>query len=41
MIHSGEGTTNGIRCRFNPSIGINFQGAKDQLRHRHLVAEED
>jgi len=28
MIHSGEGTTNGIRCRFNPSIGINFQGAK-------------
>ena len=28
MIHSGEGTTNGIRCRFNPSIYINFQGAK-------------
>ena len=28
MIHSGEWTTNGIRCRFNPSIGINFQGAK-------------
>ena len=28
MIHSGEGTTNGIRCRFNSSIGINFQGAK-------------
>ena len=28
MIHSGEGRTNGIRCRFNPSIGINFQGAK-------------
>ena len=28
MIHSGEGRTNGISCRFNPSIGINFQGAK-------------
>ena len=28
MIHSGEERTNGIRCRFNPSIGINFQGAK-------------
>ena len=28
MIHSGEGRTNRIRCRFNPSIGINFQGAK-------------
>ena len=28
MIHSGEESTNGIRCRFNPSIGINFQGAK-------------
>ena len=28
MIHSGEEKTNGIRCRFNPSIGINFQGAK-------------
>ena len=28
MIHSGEGTTNGIRCRFNPSTGINSQGAK-------------
>ena len=28
MIHSGEERTNGIRCCFNPSIGINFQGAK-------------
>ena len=28
MIHNGEERTNGIRCRFNPSIGINFQGAK-------------
>ena len=28
MIHRGEERTNGIRCRFNPSIGINFQGAK-------------
>ena len=28
MIHSGEEKTNGIRCLFNPSIGINFQGAK-------------
>ena len=28
MIHSGEGRTNGIRCRFNPSIELNFQGAK-------------
>jgi hypothetical protein len=28
MIHSGEERTNGIRCRFNPSIGINFHGAK-------------
>ena len=28
MIRSGEERTNGIRCRFNPSIGINFQGAK-------------
>ena len=28
MIHSGERRTNGIRCCFNPSIGINFQGAK-------------
>ena len=28
MIHSGEERANGIRCRFNPSIGINFQGAK-------------
>ena len=28
MIHSGEERTNGIRCRFNPSIGFNFQGAK-------------
>ena len=28
MIDSGEGRTNGIRCRFNPSTGINFQGAK-------------
>ena len=28
MIHSGEEKTNGIRCRFNPLIGINFQGAK-------------
>ena len=28
MIHSGEERTNGIRCRLNPSIGINFQGAK-------------
>ena len=27
MIHSGEERANGIRCRFNPSIGINFQGA--------------
>jgi hypothetical protein len=28
MIHSGEEKTNGIRCRFNPSIWINFQGVK-------------
>ena len=28
MIHSGAERTNGIRCRFNPSVGINFQGAK-------------
>ena len=28
MIDSGEGRTNGIRCRFNPSTGINSQGAK-------------
>ncbi len=28
MIHSGEERTNGIRCRFNPSIGINFHGVK-------------
>ena len=28
MIHSGEGRTNGIRCCFNPSTGINSQGAK-------------
>ena len=28
MIQIGEGRTNGIRCRFNPSLGINFQGAK-------------
>ena len=28
MTHHGEERTNGIRCRFNPSIGINFQGAK-------------
>ncbi len=28
MIHNGEERTNEIRCRFNPSIGINFQGAK-------------
>ena len=28
MIHRGEERTNGIRCRFNPSIGINFQAAK-------------
>ena len=28
MIHSGEERANGIRCRFNPSIGINFQGTK-------------
>ena len=28
MTHRGEERTNGIRCRFNPSIGLNFQGAK-------------
>ena len=28
IIHSGEERTNGIRCRFNPLTGINFQGAK-------------
>ena len=28
MIHSGDGRTNGSRCRFNPSTGINSQGAK-------------
>ncbi len=28
MIHNGEERTNEIRCRFNPSIGINFQGVK-------------
>ena len=28
IIYSGERKTNEIRCRFNPSIGINFQGAK-------------
>ena len=28
MIHSGEERTNRIRCRFNPSIGINFHGVK-------------
>ncbi len=29
MIHRGEERTKGIRCRFNPLIGINFQGAKN------------
>jgi len=28
MIHSSEEKTNGICCRFNTSLGINFQGAK-------------
>ena len=28
MIHRGEERTNGNRCRSNPSIGIDFQGAK-------------
>ena len=28
MTHHGEERTNGIRCSSNPSIGINFQGAK-------------
>ena len=28
MTHRGEERTNGIRCRFNPSMEINFQGAK-------------
>ena len=28
MTHRGEERTKGIRCSSNPSIGINFQGAK-------------
>ena len=37
MTHLGEERTNEIRYRFNPSMGINFQGAKNLLRYRHLV----
>ena len=40
MIHSGEGTTNGIRYRFNPSIGINFQGAKTSSDTGFLLLRE-
>ena len=28
MTHLGEERTNEIRYRFNPSMGINFQGVK-------------
>ena len=28
MIHNGEERTNRIRCSFNPSIVINFQGVR-------------
>ena len=36
MIHSGEERTNGIRCRFNPSIGINFKGATKNILYKTL-----
>ena len=37
MIHSGEERANGIRCRFNPSIGINFL-VKDQEKREEAVS---